>query len=208
MQKALQLQLESPGIRVYVFASAEEFLNSPSWRREQVACLVVDLRLPGVSGRTLQTTLRERGCTLPIIFITGFPETEVAVEAMRDGALDFLVKPFSSHRLVERVQEALALSSARLQEESRTKRVRQALQVLPSRERQVLDGLLEGYETKQIAAKMRLAIKTVLKYRARLLQRFGVQNTIELLRRMGWTPPKPDHLRSVETSWANCGKNN
>ena len=199
MQVALRLLLESLGIRVWIFSSAEEFLNSPSWRREQVACLVVDLRLPGASGRMLQRTLREKGCTLPIIFITGFPETEVAVEAMRDGAVDFLVKPFSSQRLADRVQQALAQSFARFQQENSNKQIRQALQGLPSREREVLDGLLEGHETKQIAAKMRLAIKTVLKYRARLFQRFCVQNTIELLRRIGWKPPKLEELSPSES---------
>ncbi len=199
MQTALRLLLESLGIKVWTFSSAEEFLSSPSWREEKVGCLIVDLRLPGASGRMLQRTLREKGCTLPMIFITGFPETEVAVEAMQDGALDFLVKPFSSQRLTDRVQQALALSSARFQQENSNKRIQQAVHSLPFRERQVLEGLLEGFETKQIAAKMRLAIKTVLKYRARLFQRFGVQNTIELLRRLGWTPPKLEQLPASQS---------
>ena len=150
-------------------------------RPHQVACVVVDMRLPGMNGLALQHHLASQGCDLPVIFITAFPETTSAVEGMRNGAVNFLIKPFSMERLRESLEEAFQKSRRSQQKEELRRHLDTILQTLTFRERQVLAHFLKGTEVKQIARRLSITPKTVLKHRLHLFEKLGISNAVELV---------------------------
>lgn len=160
------------------FRSAEEFLESydPSRR----GCLVVDVRLPGMSGMELQRQLAEDEASIPVVVITGHADVAMCAEAMKRGAVDFLEKPYRSSQLRESIQRAIQIDEAnRLRNASRAQLV-QKLEQLAPKEMSVLKGLLQGKQNKEIAAALDISLRTVQLRRSRLLRKMGVESIPEL----------------------------
>lgn len=172
--------LESVGRRVVSFASAPEFLDQ--YDPDQLACLVLDLRLPGVSGLELQRTLRERSVNMPVVFLTGFGDVPMAVQAMRAGAIDVIEKPFRHQALLDRIQEAVAAACEQDRARTRQADIRERFSVLTPREREVMDLVVDGKANKEIAVALDVSLKTVEFHRTNVMKKLGVDGVARLVR--------------------------
>ena len=180
VRNSLRLLLQSVGIASQPLGSAAEFLET--YRPSQPGCLVLDVRMPGMSGLELQRELNLRGATIPVIFITGHGDIPMAVEAMQHGAHDFLQKPFRDEDLIERVRRALtkdAKSRAALEEH---KAIRGRLDSLTPREREVLALMARGKPNKIMAHELGVSQRTVEIHRARVMEKSGASSLAELVR--------------------------
>ena len=180
LRDSLRFLLESAGYSTALFATAEQFLATHDTAAG--GCIVLDVRMPGMSGIELQAELTRRGSTVPIIFLTGHGDVPMAVAAVKQGAFDFLEKPFEDERLLRLVAEALRQGDA-----ARSRRARQAtaaarLATLTKREREVLDCVIAGLVNKRIAEQLGISIKTVEAHRARLMSKVGAETTAHLVR--------------------------
>jgi FixJ family two-component response regulator len=144
-------------------------------------CLLLDVRMPGMGGRVLQDELTARGIEIPILFMTGFGEVSMAVEALQKGAVDFLEKPLSAQRLLDRVQVALKADSERRGSRACGERHAQALALLTPRERQVVDLILDGLSNKQIAFKLSVSSQAIDARRLNAMKKLGVDSIAELV---------------------------
>lgn len=149
---------------------------------EAPACLLLDVRMPGTSGLVLFERLIERGLTevLPVIFLTGHGDVPTAVAAVKRGAFDFVEKPFSDNALVDRVEQALAVSAEALLRRRERQRVAQSLAELTEREREVMARVTDGLANKQIADELAISVRTVEVHRARVFEKMGVRSAVEL----------------------------
>ena len=180
VRDSLQWMLEGKDFRVRCFDSAETFLSRYDAR--EVACLIVDVRMGGMSGVELQTKLIERRSPLPIVFITGHGDVPMAVDTMKKGAMDFIQKPFQEESLlpvVERMLEAAKLNFAEHQQSAS----RDALMAkLTGREAQVLERIVAGRLNKQIADDLGISIKTVEAHRANIMEKLNANTVADLLK--------------------------
>jgi len=174
--------LQSVSLPVRAFESGQELLKSydPTW----TGCIVTDLRMPALSGLELQTRLKARGSTLPIIFLTGFAEVDVAVRALKMGAADFLQKPVRGQEMLDSVQRALEIESRKRVQRREHQQTANRLANLNEGERAVLDLLVEGFPYKFIASKLNLSYKTVEARRARIMKKLGTETQSELYKIM------------------------
>jgi FixJ family two-component response regulator len=180
IRTATELLLSSAGFRVSTFASAEEFLQIPI-PKDSPRCLLLDLRMHGLSGLGLQQRLSDDGQTIPIIFVTGFGSVPTAVDAIRAGAIDFLEKPFHRDALLDRVKRAVDIDAQSLMLRKQVAEFRSCLDTLSRRERDVLQLILGGSSNKEIAATLGIGIPTVTKHRSGLLRKLRVRNVFELI---------------------------
>ncbi len=180
VRQSLEWLLKSVGLSVEIFPKARAFTDryDASWP----GCLVLDLRMPGMSGLELQDHLAAQGIKLPIIFITGHGEVPTAVRAMKNGAVDYIEKPFSDHELLECVQRAIKLDAGARMERSEQAEQTARLERLTPRERQVLELVVEGLANKQIAARLSLSQKTVEVHRAHVMAKSKAHSVAELVR--------------------------
>jgi FixJ family two-component response regulator len=172
--------LESSGRRVETFPSATEFLEA--YRPERPGCLVLDVRMPGMSGLALQERLAAAHCTLPILIVTGYGDVPVAVQAMRQGAFDFIEKPFSGQILIERIEAAVAMDARVRRKQLTREQVERRRETLTPRERQVMDLVAEGKPNKVIGSLLGLSPKTVEVHRANVMRKMDVDSLAELVR--------------------------
>ncbi|MFC4157895.1 response regulator transcription factor [Chitinimonas lacunae] len=185
VREALCLMLRSLKIPVESYGSAVDFLLG--YCSQPCACLVLDIRLPDISGLELQRRLNQRRANIPIVFITGHGDVPLAVEAMRQGAVDFLQKPLQEHELLERVQHCIASFRAQRAERMSRETIAARVACLTPREREVFELILEGRRSKQIADLMGLSLKTVEEYRSKVLHKMHVTSTPELIREIAST---------------------
>lgn len=178
IRDAISLMLESVGIQTCGYAAALDFIEDPEASACQ--CLIMDMRMPGLSGSEAQRRLNAKGSRVPIIFITGHGEVEMAVEAMKNGAFEFLQKPFKDQLLIDAVQSALTRWNNALAIDDQHSEFRRRLARLTARERDVFDGVARGQRGKQIASDLGLAPKTVEEYRARVFEKMRVKTGSEL----------------------------
>lgn len=171
--------VRSQGLQSEVFASAEAFLNhySPEMR----GCLVLDLRLPGISGADLQQALKARGSSLPIIFVTGHGSVPSCVQALQNGAVTFLEKPFQPAVLLASIHEALSLENRERCTRSHRDTLLARLRTLTSAEREVFEGLVRGMTNQEMADGLSVSIRTVQFRRARVLKKFNVRARQEIM---------------------------
>jgi FixJ family two-component response regulator len=165
---------------VQAYASAQEFLEGFDARRS--GCLVLDIRMPGMSGLELQEELNTRGAMLPIIFITGHGDVPMAVEAMQRGAMDFLQKPFRDQELVDRINKALEKDRAGRELLGNRERIRASIAGLTPREREVMSLVAQGKANKVIAADLELSQRTVEIHRAHVMEKMGANSLAHLVR--------------------------
>jgi len=182
VRDAVQLLVGSDGLNAEAYASADEFLAA--YEPGTPGCLILDVRMPGMSGLAAQQTLQERGIELPIIFISGHGDIPMAVRAVQEGALDFLEKPFSDDAVLDCVQRALQRDREHRAQAAERADVAACLATLTPREREVMDKLLEGKVNKIIARELDASTRTVEIHRARVLQKMEVANAAQLVRRV------------------------
>lgn len=180
IRDGLQSLIRSVGLRVETFASAQDFLGAK--RPDATACLVLDVRMPGLSGLDLQLKLRDDGIPIPIIFITGHGDIPMSVRAMKEGAHEFLTKPVRGQDLLDAVQKALASDRALRQERLEANEVRSRFESLTPREKEVLDLVVEGLLNKQIADQLSMSELTVKTHRAHLMEKTRAESLAHLVR--------------------------
>ncbi len=179
MRKALVRLCQSSGLQVKSFASAREFLDAPA--PASPACLVLDVRMPGLSGLDLQAELAARQIHTPIVFITGQGDIPTSVRAMKAGAVDFLTKPFKNKDLVAIIRDALSKDVGRQSAQSERDGIQARLNSLTPRERQVFDLVIKGLLNKQIAAELGASEQTIKVHRARVMEKMAVPSVAELV---------------------------
>jgi FixJ family two-component response regulator len=180
VRDSLRWLLEANGFKVKAFASAEDFLVGAA--TEAPGCLVLDVRMPGMSGFELHDELTRRGIELPLIFITGHGDVPMAVSAMKKGAVDFLEKPFNDEQLCSMIRHCLERVAESQQALATVKDANQRIDRLTSRERQVLDLIVAGRLNKQIANDLDISIKTVEAHRANIMGKLGARTMADLMR--------------------------
>jgi FixJ family two-component response regulator len=179
---SLRWLLESAGYRVTLFSSAERFLASR--QAGGGACLLLDVRMPGLSGIELQEELNRRGDGIPVIFLTGHGDVPMAVEAVKRGAFDFVEKPFGNSRLLALIEKAAALDAPARRERADQQSASARLTTLTEREREVLQLVSVGRRNKQIAEELGISIKTVEAHRAHAMEKMGATSIAEVVRAM------------------------
>jgi len=180
VRDAVSMLIRSIGLPVQAFASAQEFLGH--YRPDQPGCLVLDVRMPGISGIDLQEAMAAKGIRLPIVFISGHGDIPMAVRAVRAGAVDFLEKPFSDQTLLDRVQKSIELDRRWRREARDRDVVRSRMAQLTPRELEVMECLVAGKVNKIIARELDLSTRTVEIHRARVLQKMEADNVSQLVR--------------------------
>lgn len=189
LRRATTRLLNASGFEVKASASAEEYLAS--FDPSQGGCLLLDLRMPGMSGLELQRTLAARGVELPIVFLTGHADVPTSVNAMKAGAVDFLEKPVGEDALIAALERALARDAARRSANGELDELRKRHASLTPRECDVLRGILGGLRNKQAAFQLGIAERTVKLHRSRVLQKMKAGSVAELVRmteRLGIAP--------------------
>jgi FixJ family two-component response regulator len=176
---SLGLLLQSVGLRFAAYPSAQVFWQA--FEPQHSGCLILDVRMPGMSGLELAQRLREQAADLPIIFITGHGDVPMAVEAMRLGAVDFIQKPFRDQDLLDRVFQALAQNAASRRVQAELQAIRERLAALTPRECDVLELLLTGKINKVIASELGLSQRTVELHRARVLEKMQADSLASLV---------------------------
>jgi two-component system response regulator FixJ len=182
VRNAMRLLLRSVRLESVQYASAGELLER--FDPDQPGCLLLDIRMPGMSGLELQQQLNLRGAVIPVIFMTGHGDIPMAVEAMQHGAFDFLQKPFRDQELLDRIQRAIAKDGELRSSLSEHTRIREHLETLTPREREVLDLLTQGKQNKSIAQDLGVSPRTVEIHRARVMEKMGAHSIAELVHMM------------------------
>ena len=182
VRNAMRILLKSVGLESVLYPSAQEFLAA--YQPSQPGCLVLDIRMPGMSGLELQQQLNIRGAVIPVIFMTGHGDIPMAVEAMQHGAFDFLQKPFRDQDLLDRMQRAIQKDGELRQSLGEHTRIKAHLESLTAREREVLDLMTQGKQNKQIAQELGISPRTIEIHRARVMEKMEAQSVAELVRMM------------------------
>ena len=180
IRRAIKRLIESVGLYVELFGSAAEFTNSS--HPDVVSCLILDIRLPGISGLDFQRKLTETNNPIPIIFISGHGDIQMSVRALKAGAVDFLPKPFRDQDLLDAIHVALERDAARREQERDITTLRERFEWLTPREREVLPLVVSGLPNKQIAAEIGTSETTVKVHRGQLMRKMGADSLPELVR--------------------------
>jgi two-component system response regulator FixJ len=182
VRNAMRALLKSVGLNCTLFASAPEFLAS--YQPSQLGCLVLDIRMPGMSGMELQQQLNMRGAVIPVIFMTGHGDIPMAVEAMQHGAFDFLQKPFRDQDLLDRIQRAIVKDAELRKSLGEHARIKAHLESLTPREREVLDLMTQGKQNKVIGQDLGVSPRTIEIHRARVMEKMNATSVAELVHMM------------------------
>lgn len=180
IRDALSLSLSLRGYHIAQFASAEDFLNAyqPSW----TGCVIADIRMPGMSGLQLQSELKKRESSLPVVIITGHGDVSSARMAFREQAVDFLEKPFADADLVNAIEIAYARELGRLSKVADQSRHEAMLASLSPREREVMTHIVQGLHAKEIGEKLGISHRTVEVHKAHIMEKLGVRSVVDIVR--------------------------
>ncbi|MBI1906835.1 MAG: response regulator transcription factor [Rhodocyclales bacterium] len=178
IREALCLVLDSVDLVARGYSSALAFLNDE--RNKACACLVLDVRMPGVSGLELQRRLLDMHCIVPIVFMSGHGDVSTAVEVMKKGAVDFLQKPFSNQSLIDVVQATISRTNRQREAAQRCEILKQRLATLTPRERAIFDAIGSGRVAKQVADDLGICVKTVEQHRTHIFSKLQIRRTSEL----------------------------
>ncbi len=180
VRESIRWLIESVNLAVETFGSGQEFLDA--YDPNKPGCVVLDVRMPQSSGLELQKKLLARGLEIPVIVVSAYGSVPVAVEAMKAGAVDFIEKPFSDQALLDRIHQAIAKDQDVRRRKAKRAEVAARLEELTSREREVMDLVVVGKATKQIAVDLGISPKTVEAHRARIMQKMVADSLAELVR--------------------------
>jgi RNA polymerase sigma factor (sigma-70 family) len=180
VRDSLGLLLSVRGYRTAVFASGEDLLSA--WQSTWVGCLLIDLRMPGMDGLTLQKKLIELNCHLPVIIITGHGDAGLARQAFKASACDFLEKPLDDDKLIDAINEAFRQEETVLKDAQRRDRLSHVLKDLTPREREVMDLVVTGKHNREIAPALGISVRTVEVHKARLMAKLAVNSVADLVR--------------------------
>jgi FixJ family two-component response regulator len=199
VREAIKSLIRSVGLRVETFGTAQEFLHSA--RPDAPGCVVLDVRLPGLSGLDLQRELAANGINLPVIFITGHGDIPMSVRAMKAGALEFLTKPFRDQDLLDAIQQALERDRGARQQRLETAELRERFDSLTAREREVMGLVVSGLLNKQIAGELGTSEVTIKIHRSQVMKKMSAGSLAELVRmteKLGIPAAKdqPTHTKS------------
>lgn len=187
IRDALAWLLRSRGIQSRAWPAAEAFLAD--YRDDMSGCLVLDVRMTGMTGIELFDRLLTRGCAMPVIFLTGHGDVPLAVKALKRGAFDFIEKPFNDNELADRVIEALKHDESRRWQDGMKAEIGERLTSLTDREREVMACILAGKLNKVIADELQIAMRTVEVHRAHIFEKMGVRSAVELAQRLSVLGP-------------------
>jgi len=179
-RKSMQRLLRASGYEVVSYESANSFLMQASIRHP--GCLLLDVQLPDIDGIQLQRKLTEKGIRLPIVFMTGHGTIPIGIQAMKDGAVDFLPKPFATKDLLSAIAKALERDTYNVQEESEKREIDALMDTLTLREKEVLRWLISGRLNKQIAYELGITERTIKAHRSQIMQKTKVTSIAELVR--------------------------
>lgn len=179
-RKSLRWLVETLGVPVQTFHCAVSFLDA--YDPSQPGCLVLDVMMPGMSGLDLQRELRSRGIDIPVIVLTGYGDVPTAVRALKNGAVEFLEKPFNDDVLLDQIRKALALDSRRRRQRVARDEVYERMSRLTPRENEILMLVVEGLSSKEIAAKLEVSFKTVEAHRAKVMRKMEAESVAQLVR--------------------------
>jgi len=182
IRDALAWLLRSRGIQSRAWASAEAFLAD--YDSAMSGCLILDIRMTGMTGIELHDRLQQLGCAMPTIFLTGHGDVPLAVKALKHGAFDFIEKPFNDNELADRVIEALKHEESRRWKDGARTQIEERLATLTEREREVMTAILAGKLNKVIADELQIAMRTVEVHRAHIFEKMGVRSAVELAQRL------------------------
>ena len=191
VRRAIKRLVESVGLHVELFGSATEFINSS--RPDVASCLVLDIRLPGISGLDFQRELVQAKNEIPMIFITAHGDIPMTVRAMKAGAVEFLTKPFRDQDLLDAIQLGLERDRVRRQRQAETAMLRERLESLTPREREILPLVVSGLLNKQVGAEIGATEATVKVHRSQLMRKMGASSLADLVRmseKMGIAVPE------------------
>lgn len=180
IRNALERLIKSVGVRMQTFDSARSFLNSASC--DVPCCLILDVRMPQMSGLELQEEMALKGLNMPIIFITGHGTLPMGVQAMKAGAMDFLEKPFEEQQLLDAIQMAIEKDRQSKQEQAVKMEIRKRVDLMTPREYQVFKHVVSGMLNKQIAYKLAISEKTIKVHRARVMDKMKAESLASLVR--------------------------
>ena len=197
VRDSLGILLRSVGLASEVYASALEFLEHFDPQRH--ACLVADIRMPGLSGLELQQRLNEQHADIPIIFITGHGDVPMAVTAMKSGATDFIQKPFRDQDLLDRIAKALEIDRARRASRAEGDAIRERLALLTPRETEVMERVVKGQANKVIAMDLGVSQRTVELHRARVMRKLRMRSLAELVQAVGKAAGAPVATADTES---------
>jgi FixJ family two-component response regulator len=193
VRRGLRRLFKSAGYEAEMFASAEDYLARETFQGP--ICLVLDVRMPGLNGLDLQHALEARGAFEQIVFITGHGDVPTCKKAMKDGAVDFLTKPFDDTELIEAVMRGISRARERLQRREERRTARSQIDKLTPREFEVLRFVIQGLLNKQIAGELNTAEKTIKVHRGRVMQKLGLTSVPDLVRlsqSAGISPARPE----------------
>ena len=180
VRESTELLLKSVGFNVKTFVSAQDFLKANL--QEDLGCLILDVRMPGISGLDLQEKLVSAKTPLPVIFITGHGTVPMSVRAMKAGAVDFLQKPFEEQDLLDAINRAITQHGERKSKKDEADKLRQRLKALTSREYEVFSLLVTGMANKEIAHKLGTSERTVKAHRAQIMEKMNAESLADLIR--------------------------
>ena len=180
VRRALCMLFRSDGLRTADYAAPAEFLDAVT--PEMTGCIVLDIRMPGMDGLDLHQRLLEREIAMPVIFLTGHADVPKAVRAMKQGALDFIEKPFDDEHLLRRVQYALTKGALQKHRKAERDRLSERLEQLTPREREALNLIVAGHTNKEIAEQLHISARTVEVHRARLMKKLEADSLSDLVR--------------------------
>lgn len=198
IRRAIKHLISSMGLQVELFGSAQEFLLAK--RPGAPCCLVLDIRLPGISGLDFQRDLINRNIRIPIIFITAHADVPMTVRAMKAGAVEFLSKPFRDQDLLDAVQAALAKDQARRQQDAEVAVLQQRYDSLSPREREVVAMVVSGMLNKQIASEIGTSENTVKAHRSRAMEKMQAHSLADLVKMIDKLQLPPKHFPSTKAS--------
>ena len=180
IRESLSDLMDSAGVKTQVFASAEEFLDG--WDPKMSGCLLLDVRLPGMSGMEIQSALFQSGIAIPIIIMTAHGDMPMVRKAMKAGAVEFLIKPFNDEELLQAVEQAFELDRAHRRAGDQVRSIQDRTETLNERERQVMALVTAGLTNKEVADKLHLSVVTIKLYRGQMMRKMKAETLADLVK--------------------------